>query len=211
MGGRTWARIMAANRWFGTTAALLIQKNSHLLPTRGMRPTVFAYSYAALEILQDAHDAGCRTVLGQIDPGPFEDEHVAAIEAHGMQLAILALGGVRPSTGDDGAMTAARCLYTCENRLPRPHSGVAVETANAGIPVIYTRDTGTADFVEEHGIGLGMSDESVDDLARALVELCDRRSELTSSARARAPSVQAAHSEAAFVRALWRLATPTGT
>jgi glycosyltransferase involved in cell wall biosynthesis len=90
-------------------------------------------------------------------------------------------------------------------------SGVAVEAAAAGIPIIYTRDTWTADFVEEYGVGLGVSDESVDDLARALLELYDRRTELTSSARARAPLVQAAHSEAAFVRALWRLATPTGT
>jgi glycosyltransferase involved in cell wall biosynthesis len=83
-GSGTWARIMAANRWFGTTAARLIHKNELLQPTQGTRPTVFAYSYAALEILQAARDAGCRTVLGQIDPGQFEDEHVAAIAArHG--------------------------------------------------------------------------------------------------------------------------------
>jgi glycosyltransferase involved in cell wall biosynthesis len=82
--GGTWARIMAANRWFGTTAVRLIRKNALLAPTRGPRPTVFAYGYAALEILQAARDAGCRTVLGQIDPGPFEDDHIAEIAArHG--------------------------------------------------------------------------------------------------------------------------------
>jgi glycosyltransferase involved in cell wall biosynthesis len=77
--GGTWPRIMAANRWFGTTAVRLMHKNGLLAPTRGVRPTVFAYSYAALEILQAAREAGCRTVLGQIDPGPFEDDHVAAV------------------------------------------------------------------------------------------------------------------------------------
>ena len=38
--------------------------------------TVFAYSYAAGAIFRVARELGLRTVLGQIDPGPVEDEIV---------------------------------------------------------------------------------------------------------------------------------------
>jgi glycosyltransferase involved in cell wall biosynthesis len=54
-------------------------------PKAVRQPAVFAYSYGALEILQVARQAGCPTVLGQIDPGPEEDELVAKIAArHGL-------------------------------------------------------------------------------------------------------------------------------
>jgi glycosyltransferase involved in cell wall biosynthesis len=79
---------MAANRWFGAMAVQLLRQNALLAPARGARPTVFAYSYAALEILQAARGAGCRTILGQIDPGPFEDDHIAAVSGrHGLDAA----------------------------------------------------------------------------------------------------------------------------
>ncbi len=44
----------------------------------GSRPVVFAYSYAARDIFCFAKLRGWKTVLGQIDPGPFEEEIVAA-------------------------------------------------------------------------------------------------------------------------------------
>ncbi len=40
------------------------------------RPTVFAFSYAAKEIFQFAKRNGWQTILGQIDPGPRENEIV---------------------------------------------------------------------------------------------------------------------------------------
>jgi len=40
---------------------------------------VFAYSYAARRIFEVARGAGCRTVLGQIDPGPYEEDLVACL------------------------------------------------------------------------------------------------------------------------------------
>lgn len=82
-------------------------------------------------------------------------------------------------------------------------SGVAVEAASAGIPVIYTANTWTADLISRGGAGVAVRDEDADDLARAMVEVYDRREDLTRRARSRAPQVQQAHSPEAFVRALW--------
>ena len=42
---------------------------------------LFAFSYAAVHIFQVAKELGCRTVLGQIDPGPMEMRIVGEIEA----------------------------------------------------------------------------------------------------------------------------------
>jgi glycosyltransferase involved in cell wall biosynthesis len=46
------------------------------IPEDAPSPVVFAYSYAAREILAYARDRGWTTVLGQIDPGPKESEIV---------------------------------------------------------------------------------------------------------------------------------------
>jgi hypothetical protein len=74
-----WTQTMARNRWFQrkTASALSACK----LPPSNSQPVLFAYSYAALELLKHAKERGWRTVLGQIDPGPVEerivDEEVA--------------------------------------------------------------------------------------------------------------------------------------
>jgi glycosyltransferase involved in cell wall biosynthesis len=53
-------------------------KRLHALVEGGVPcDTVFSYSYAAGSILRAARSLGLRTVLGQIDPGPVEDELVA--------------------------------------------------------------------------------------------------------------------------------------
>ena len=59
-----WTLINRRNEWFQKQAVDQLKKNHD-----GHR-TVFAYSYAAKEILQFARERGWRTVLGQIDPGP---------------------------------------------------------------------------------------------------------------------------------------------
>ena len=75
-GRRDWARTMARNRWFERQ----VVGELGALPEAGrpcsVPPVLFAYSYAALEILRFARHRGWRTVLGQIDPGPFEEELV---------------------------------------------------------------------------------------------------------------------------------------
>jgi glycosyltransferase involved in cell wall biosynthesis len=69
-----WTQTMARNRWFQrkTVSAL----SSFKLPASNSRPVLFAYSYAALELLKHAKERGWRTVLGQIDPGPVEEKIV---------------------------------------------------------------------------------------------------------------------------------------
>lgn len=75
-----WDRIMARNQWFETRAAGRMRARRLL---DAPAPAVFAYSYAALDILRAARDAGCRTVLGQIDPAITEENIVAAaVEKH---------------------------------------------------------------------------------------------------------------------------------
>jgi len=77
---KDWNLILARNSWFQDRAVLHLNKRSLLRP-RGNRgtPVVFAYSYAARRIFEVARAAGCRTVLGQIDPGPYEEQLVAAL------------------------------------------------------------------------------------------------------------------------------------
>jgi len=70
-----WTQMMARNQWFQRKVISVL---SDFQPsTLNSQPVVFAYSYAALEILRYAKQRGWRTVLGQIDSGPVEEEIVA--------------------------------------------------------------------------------------------------------------------------------------
>ena len=66
-----WARIIQRNRWFQERAVAVLKDR--------LRPgcVVFAYSYAARKVLELARGLGCTTILGQIDPGIFEEDLVA--------------------------------------------------------------------------------------------------------------------------------------
>ena len=80
-----WARMIERNRWFQQRAiAYLDRLNPQQL---GDAPTLFTYSYAALDLLRYAKTRGWRTVLGQIDPGPVEEQIVAAECARYPELA----------------------------------------------------------------------------------------------------------------------------
>ena len=69
-----WPLILERNKWFQNFVLDRLRRLPDSHPPR----TVFAYSYAAREILRYARGRGWRTVLGQIDPGPVEEEIVAA-------------------------------------------------------------------------------------------------------------------------------------
>jgi glycosyltransferase involved in cell wall biosynthesis len=69
-----WERIIARNRWFQEQVVGILRS---IKQPPGERPIVFAYSYAARDILRYAKSRGWRTVLGQIDPGPIEEDLVA--------------------------------------------------------------------------------------------------------------------------------------
>jgi glycosyltransferase involved in cell wall biosynthesis len=73
-----WDPIIARNNWFQAKA---VRQLRSVIRSGGQTsvPIVFAYSYAAREILRAARDLGCTTVLGQIDPGPVEEQIVAEV------------------------------------------------------------------------------------------------------------------------------------
>ena len=71
-----WPLIIARNHWFERKVVAYLSESR--LSVLGSRPIVFAYSYAARDIFCFAKLRGWKTVLGQIDPGPFEEEIVAA-------------------------------------------------------------------------------------------------------------------------------------
>ncbi|MDB4259906.1 glycosyltransferase family 4 protein [Akkermansiaceae bacterium] len=70
---RGWQAIMARNHLFQQEGLRLLEKSG---AWDGEAKTVFSYSYAALEIFREAKRRGWTTVLGQIDPGPRENELV---------------------------------------------------------------------------------------------------------------------------------------
>lgn len=82
-------------------------------------------------------------------------------------------------------------------------SGVAVEAATAGIPVIYTDDTWIADLIDSSGAGIATQDEDVAGLAKAMLTAYDKRTELTARARDRASHARRVHSLEAFLECLW--------
>ncbi|HJU93396.1 MAG TPA: glycosyltransferase family 4 protein [Pyrinomonadaceae bacterium] len=75
-----WNLITQRNEWFQQQAL----DHLHKQPANGSR-TVFAYSYAAERIFKFARERGWRLVLGQIDPGPAEEQRVAQLHAEALQ------------------------------------------------------------------------------------------------------------------------------
>lgn len=72
-----WDLIRRRNEWFQKHAVDQLAR-SH--SSANGNHTVFAYSYAAKEILEFARARGWRTVLGQIDPGPAEERIVSGLQ-----------------------------------------------------------------------------------------------------------------------------------
>lgn len=70
-----WQRIIARNEWFQHNVVRYLTTNLRQR-TKG-RIKVFAYSYAARDILRFAKQCGWKTVLGQIDPGPLHERIVS--------------------------------------------------------------------------------------------------------------------------------------
>ncbi len=75
-----WERIILRNHWFQKQAVQVLDAIAPQLSTLNSPPTLFAYSYAALELFRYAKTRGWRTILGQIDPGPVEETLV--LEEH---------------------------------------------------------------------------------------------------------------------------------
>ena len=71
-----WALIMRRNAWFQSRTIKSLNKmiGSGKLDEKDI--TLFSYSYAAKDLFEFAKKQGWRTVLGQIDPGPYEEAMV---------------------------------------------------------------------------------------------------------------------------------------
>ena len=78
-GLRGWSLMRERNEWFQDFAVAHLSRHSR--KWERLRPTVFAYSYAARRIFEFARPLGWRTVLGQIDPGPAEERIVEKLYA----------------------------------------------------------------------------------------------------------------------------------
>lgn len=70
----SWQTIINRNQWFQNKSLKLLQNFARNI---NEPITIFSYSYAALEIFKFAKKQGWRTVLGQIDPGIYEEKIVA--------------------------------------------------------------------------------------------------------------------------------------
>ncbi|WP_019508569.1 glycosyltransferase family 4 protein [Pleurocapsa sp. PCC 7319] len=67
----SWDQIIARNTWWQEQVIQVLSKLSN------KNITLFAYSYAALELFKYAKSQGWKTVLGQIDPGIIEEKLVS--------------------------------------------------------------------------------------------------------------------------------------
>lgn len=100
---------------------------------------------------------------------------------------------------------AIQCMVLPYRRLTYHSqiSGVAVEAACAGIPMIYTDDSWLSDFAGEQGAGIGVADGNVAALAEAMLEIRANFERYQSTAREAAIVARRRNSEAAFVEKLW--------
>ena len=76
LGLKGWELIGKRNEWFQDHALAQLERRASELNHGSV--TIFAYSYAAERIFRFARERGWRTVLGQIDPGPVEEQRVAS-------------------------------------------------------------------------------------------------------------------------------------
>jgi glycosyltransferase involved in cell wall biosynthesis len=87
-------------------------------------------------------------------------------------------------------------------------SGVGVEAATAGIPIIFTKDTWMEDAVSQYGAGIGIEDKNALDLAEKIELMVSKIDEYKEKAMARALIAQAYHSPDNFLKCLWGEAGP---
>lgn len=77
-GTKGWERILRRNAFFEQAARLRIPwDDAGLRSASGEAPALFCYSYSSLALIEEAQHRGWKTLLGQIDPGPFEARVVA--------------------------------------------------------------------------------------------------------------------------------------
>ncbi|MFC3175200.1 glycosyltransferase [Novosphingobium bradum] len=105
----------------------------------------------------------------------------------------------------DAAIAATDCMVLPyrRNAYYARISGVAVEAATAGIPMLYTTDTWMADLVEQVGAGIGAEDGDMAALASAITAMVENYDAYHAKAMDRRSAAQDAHSGGAFLDKLW--------
>lgn len=74
-----WQAIIKRNAWYQDRCLPALRRGLKEADTCKVQPTVFSFSYTALELFREARRQGARCVLGQIDPGP---EEIRWVEEH---------------------------------------------------------------------------------------------------------------------------------
>lgn len=82
-------------------------------------------------------------------------------------------------------------------------SGIAVEAATAGIPVIYSHDTWVADAIQGYGAGAGFPDGDAGALAETIHAVAVGIDRYAAAGTARAAAAREYHSRERFLSALW--------
>lgn len=82
-------------------------------------------------------------------------------------------------------------------------SGIAVEAAILGIPIIYTKDTWLEDAVSEYGAGLGVENENYLDLAEKIDLMVSDIDKYQSEAIKKSWLARNYHSQDNFLQCLW--------
>lgn len=82
----SWETTIRRNQWFQDAMLRQLRGCYRDLITEGQPGTFFSYSYAAKDLFRFFRSHGWRTILGQVDPGPREEEIVASETEREMEL-----------------------------------------------------------------------------------------------------------------------------
>ncbi len=75
-----WPLMLQRNQWFQQRALRVLAEHAEQLSREAeVRPALFAYSYAARELLRFGKQRGWLAVLGQIDPGPVMEQRAKTL------------------------------------------------------------------------------------------------------------------------------------
>lgn len=142
-----WKLITQRNEWFQKRAL----DHLHKQPANGPR-TLFAYSYAAARIFEFARERGWKTVLGQIDPGPAEEQFLAQLHEKAQQNHWKpAPSGYWNAWRNECALADQIVVNSSWSRDALVRDGVPAEKINV-VPVAYEADPETISYEREYPV-----------------------------------------------------------
>ncbi|MBD2001061.1 glycosyltransferase family 4 protein [Leptolyngbya sp. FACHB-541] len=142
-----WERMIARNRWFQKQVIRHLEAIQSRRPFK-TPPVLFTYSYAALDILCYAKSKGWMTVLGQIDPGIFEEKIVLAEHQKHPNLAS-SWQPVPPKYWEDWQTecTLSDCILVNSNWSKQALQQVGIDEQKIEVvPLVYTPQSVAKNF-----------------------------------------------------------------